>query len=618
MNWTCTTCTYGNPNARTMCEMCGSNRPSSAAVAPPPTIIPVGVGDSGGGWICTRCSFNNTSGSSCAMCSSAKPSPAPVLPAQQRAPTGPSQGDIDFFLSMGFNEAQTTEALGATKNNRDRALEWLIAKADREHEAQRQQQSKPQTKPVPPQSSPPPSTATSPGRPRVSKKKKTSRKKGSKKNGKSSSAATAAKEAKEALERAKVREQLEKEEHKRVEAFKKMKLEEAKDAATNAVKIKEQEHSNQVLASLQKDRAMEEAVRSEEKERKMKRQAAEAEIIGIENALARVKENYGIGRYKLMCTTIAKILTKIKNNPAEAKFRSLDLSSEKLQKAVIRPLGGMVIMRELGFKEKDGKLDGSSANLSLIDSQLTNFVTESKSLETCVPREFQHLDATDEAIYFAALEIRRLLSNVLAAHGDLDFMTVDMKSCAYRRRLTPIPQMLKILDEFGFKRLNETSEFMRVLEPSLPLFEAGVIDINKQLTLLGPKTPIYRACLGLARDNGFKIANDVVDRLQKVVARVLAESHDDKFRRININAFFKKYGGQENVKGGIEFFRLFAFKIDEDEEVLGLSSRLDLELLKLRLEDCKRGWEEVMRRRAEAKGRRQQRMPHSRLSPRTS
>jgi hypothetical protein len=68
-----------------------------------------------------------------------------------------------------------------------------------------------------------------------------------------------------------------------------------------------------------------------------------------------------------------KYVENIANNPAEEKFRSINLENAAFQRLVGGKKGGLEMMRAIGFQEEDGKLvfqDGEVEWLKVVGEEL--------------------------------------------------------------------------------------------------------------------------------------------------------------------------------------------------------------------------------------------------------
>jgi len=101
MPWQCASCTFANMDARTICEMCGSKRPSVPAQS---SAAP---------------SRNNP-----APRVAEDPS-GPAQPAVAPRVSGPTEADIKRLMAMEFPREQALLALRET-GNPEAALDWLI------------------------------------------------------------------------------------------------------------------------------------------------------------------------------------------------------------------------------------------------------------------------------------------------------------------------------------------------------------------------------------------------------------------------------------------------------------------------------------------------------------
>jgi len=198
----------------------------------------------------------------------------------------------------------------------------------------------------------------------------------------------------------------------------------------------------------------------------------------------------------------------------------------------------------------------------------------------------------------------KILGNVLALPGERNFRTIDTQSDTYQKRLAPVAQVISLLKEFGFKPTGADGRYLVIEENDLNVqhIQSGYNDLTEVLNQLANSTPIFRGTVSLLNKNP-NVAASVVEKLQAAIKRVLADPHEQKYHKINLEKFFKSTGP---IEGGNKFLELFGFKVDVISQIAKLQyPGLDVELLKLRSEDLARSWDDALvvirQRRAEGK-----------------
>jgi len=198
-----------------------------------------------------------------------------------------------------------------------------------------------------------------------------------------------------------------------------------------------------------------------------------------------------------------------------------------------------------------------------------------------------------EVKYFSCVELRKILGNVLTLPGERNFRTVDTQSDTYQKRLAPVPQVVQLLSEFGFKPTGADGRYLVIEEADLKLahIQSGLNDLNDVISRLAGSTPIFKATLALISKNPTTAAA-VVEKLQAAIKRILADPHEQKYHKFKLEKFFKATG---QVEGGRGFLSLFGFEVDIISGIAKLPyPGLDVELLRLRLEDLTRSWDDAL------------------------
>lgn len=473
---------------------------------------------------------------------------------------------MDALVSMGFDRGDATTAL-RTKGTREKALEYLIENNKTPQKVKSTQSgSKPKKKK---------------STPKLSRAEKKRKKEMHQKREKERTEELAALKAME---------------EKKADDLKKRTIELKKEMAAQAESRKQQDEREKRAAKARAELKAIEKQKQIENERWAKRAAAEKTITSTEAALKEIEENYGPTRLALTCKTLSKIMKKIIQNPGQDKYKSIKLSSDIVQRAIVRPLGAWVYARRLGFQLNEARthLVMSVPNTALLEREIQRLTKNRDALSTVIVGLFSSVNVNDSAeverTYFALLELKSILHNVIALPEERNFRSVDTESEMYLRRLSPVKAALATLSHFGYKE-HKNSEgkavYLIVERPDLARFEAGLLDITKELLRLSVHTPIFLATHQLFKQNPVMVAANMTQQLQGAVNRILLDPHEQKYHKFNISKFFKRTGP---VVGGYDFIQLFGFTLDlkANHARMPYPKGFDEQLIRLRYNDLTR------------------------------
>jgi len=358
---------------------------------------------------------------------------------------------------------------------------------------------------------------------------------------------------------------------------------------------------------MQKQKEIEENEIKEKEKAKQLREQQEQKLGDINGALQYMTDNYDVGRVQLMVGMLVRILTKIDRNPNNPKFCRININSPKINKALVRPLGGLLILRKLGFEAEGNVYVLRRYNSLALRAELHRFHSYLKQLGTVIPQSFSEIDPNipREHVYFAACELKNILANVITLPDERNFRSVDTESTTFKHRLAPIPQIIDLLHHFGFTKKEEKDMYLIVNKPDIRQMEAGVNDLIIEIKRLGLQTPIYRATRFLLKKNTIENASLVVDKLTLALNKIITTPQEQKYHKIKLDKFFSKTG---LVDGGKEMFPLFGFQIDVPNQTAQISypQGFDLEFLKLRVQDFQRSWKDLLTKRAKQQAKQRQ------------
>lgn len=401
----------------------------------------------------------------------------------------------------------------------------------------------------------------------------------------SSSSSVIAAEEKQRAERERKRKQLE-EEAKRVEAEQlKKTMELRKQEAQTAKRVAEGADVQRKMQLMQQQLELDRKAEEEKKELKRIRDEKEAKIKDIAQALSVMEAEYDVTRLQQFCKMIIQIIENVLKNPSEVKYRKIDLSNDKVQRTILRPLGGQVIMYMLGFKEEEGKLVLYHVNTTLLRTELARLQSKLAATSTPIPRCVQQMEAEKvsvETILYVLSTMKTTFTNVITMPDERNFRTIDTSTFAFQRVMS-IPPALAIYDNFGFK---PTSGGFLVLEkPDVRALEAALNDIVEAVKGRAAQSPIYKAMLSLANRNPEAGVVAMVDTLQPAIRRIMETPDDTKFHKIVLSKFFARSG---KLDGGYDFLKLFGFEVDvvKDVAMMPYPPPIDTDLLAFRLHRC--------------------------------
>lgn len=597
--------------------MCQNPKPKQQAPsAPKPAGAGVAVAAGGGKWSCTVCTYqNNGTDASCTMCETPQPAALPltkpVLPQQkqeeksvQRMPTpstnpaaakpvAQSSADprVQALIDAGYMKQRAIEALKKTSGNVDQAREWLVMNANADEKKMVMKGPSAAAKPAAAStSSSKAATASSSAKPaasssvssasasfsaaapskvkpappatgNASKVSRPSKPAGAASSGPAvgsaaSKASTVSKEEADTLRRKKEREQLEALE-KQAEDERRVRALELQKHDTEELKkeLEEQEQRKKLASVLMLKRAEEEAAQEVE-ERRVKRVEMEQGLSSIPQALKLIKREYGVSKFQATCTLLLKIVSKILGDPKNAKFRSINLGSDLIQKALVRPVGGLFILRQLGFQPDEAADAGGAGsgecalyimgehqmNVKVLETAAKTFSTTVQTVSTTIPATWKQIANVDvEEQHFVCAELRKIVGNVISLPEDRNFRCIDLEDSSYVNHLTKIPQIVAILADLGFRKEKDNSIYLEIPLPiDLDRMECAYNDLTAIYNTLLPSTPLFQVVHCVARENRLRLAKEVVVRLKEVTDNVLTHLDDPKFRRVKVDKVFRQ------------------------------------------------------------------------------
>mmetsp|Transcript_21966 Transcript_21966/g.34593 ORF Transcript_21966/g.34593 Transcript_21966/m.34593 type:complete len:372 (-) Transcript_21966:313-1428(-) len=341
------------------------------------------------------------------------------------------------------------------------------------------------------------------------------------------------------------------------------------------------------------------------RERRLKKKG----VVGI---IQLMLQDYGITRTREMIGYIIRILDKIIKHPNQQKFRRVKLKAAKIQKLIIRPTGPLALLYCIGFEhpsqgEDDILLLGTQTVGSLKKKRDGIYSLAFKKTQTIVVEEFKKALAEEkkkakvsiERVYYAAIELRKLFTNVITSGSEggigkvsNDFLSLDAQSQSFRYRLRAVPRSVKIMQEFGFKLIRG---FWRVENPVITKFDAAVTDLDTVIKSLNQSTPIHKAVLKLVKANPDAAVRALLSILMACLSKIVEDPLNSKFHKLKLKALFRKSGF---LDGSRDLITRLGFRIDDITETAHLrllkSGDVDVNIIHLRRDEMKRSWEDAM------------------------
>lgn len=217
-----------------------------------------------------------------------------------------------------------------------------------------------------------------------------------------------------------LRKKLEEEEREKKVAEAKAEMERQREAVRRMKEERERVAKEEAYQRLREQQEREKKASEEKERRRQEKLAKENELKDIPTALRYIRGHYNVARYQTLCSMVVKIISKILENPSVEKFRTLRVTNETFQKKIGRPMGGLLILRCLGFREADpDTYVMDSVNTSLLKEELARFKGLIAKTGTCVPEIVSKMEGKvdEENLFFGLMDIAHYFANVLTGHG---------------------------------------------------------------------------------------------------------------------------------------------------------------------------------------------------------
>mmetsp|Transcript_23353 Transcript_23353/g.37524 ORF Transcript_23353/g.37524 Transcript_23353/m.37524 type:complete len:599 (+) Transcript_23353:1-1797(+) len=374
---------------------------------------------------------------------------------------------------------------------------------------------------------------------------------------------------------------------------------------------------------------------------RMEREAA-LEAKGVVYIVNGFLQDYGASQARETVGLVVRIIDTILKHPSQPKYRKVKLSAKKIQKDIVRISGGVALLKCAGFRSgaidvSNGKEDSSQSvsnnnggflelfpkssssssspsSTATLSTSCLEFLKKfrrevseivSKHTATCIPELMEKARNEDlkkakpsvERIYFAAIELRKLFSNVIAANDadgrvSIDFLSLDSGSQIFKYRFRSVPRCIDILKQMGYK---EVRGYWRVVNPVVETFVAAVEDLSAEISKIRTKTPVFKATSKLVKSNPGQGPRVLISTLSACLGRIIDDPDNVKYHKLKLSVLFRKSGGFLN--GSRQMLTRLGFKVDDVTETATLrytrSGEVDLNLVELRRNDLLRSWGEL-------------------------
>lgn len=221
------------------------------------------------------------------------------------------------------------------------------------------------------------------------------------------------------------------------------------------------------LASIQAEREAAAQRVAMAKLRVQKRLEAEQRLKSLPDVLAALRANYDPLRFSSIVAMLRKIVDKIIADQGRTdKFRRIPLDNPKLELVLVRPIGPIWILKQVGFEERveksssgnsgasptpmeldDGSEDGSQSsgsdgeqrvlvldakkvNLKALQQLLSTLAQQQAAQHSSIPALFSTMLSSQrysvEQLYHLALELKQIVHNLVVSVDEID----DLRSTA--------------------------------------------------------------------------------------------------------------------------------------------------------------------------------------------
>jgi len=334
------------------------------------------------------------------------------------------------------------------------------------------------------------------------------------------------------------------------------------DPVLAAVKKRQNTQKQQAAAkAMRAAKAADEKKQKELKLRNAKRHQAESKLQGIQDALDYLVSNYSVDRVRETLTLIVKVGKRILKDPKEPKFRRIKLSNQRVQRAIVRPLGAMYIMRKLGFEESEGGavLVMSQPHTKSLQANLENIEKSLNRGATKLPerlREAESKGASPEFILFAATELRRILVAIAELPASVPLRSLETgKGSVYAERFAPKKPLLTALADLGFEE-HQNGRYVRLTKPDVAVIREAIGDLDREIALRTSNTRVAKALRELLGKHGKAKAVHLVDKARACIGRIQRSPSEKRYWTVDLKRLFDANGTLEysrDVFSGLGF-----------------------------------------------------------------
>ena len=250
------------------------------------------------------------------------------------------------------------------------------------------------------------------------------------------------------------------------------------------------------------------------------------------------------------------------------------MASEGVQRLIVRPVFGLWMLNQLGWKEED---KGGGERLLLweikdvqperVKEAVARLQSEMRGIVTPVPAFFASLSSSVsvELRYLVAEELRGAFLNVVTEPTERNFLSIDRQSPTFLTLLAPLPGLPALLSDFGYEE-DKSGLYFVVQQPQVPRFEAAVLELSRLVQQLRAQTPLVECVQRMLREGQGKgrLVKESVLATIKAGEKVLEDPHDSKFHRVRLDRVWRKVGGQ--VEGAAELWKAMGWNVLEERK----------------------------------------------------
>eukprot|EP01083_Nonionella_stella_P046894 125579_1 len=323
--------------------------------------------------------------------------------------------------------------------------------------------------------------------------------------------------------------------------------------------------------------ARQEAHEAEERrliaETKMAREYAEAQMHSIPDAMEYLTKRLGDTRRNRTLRILDRLASNVLAHPAEPRYTTLKASDPQFRAKVADPIGGLVILRLMGFEQSE---DGTQWRIprpsaDILEKARAHFksclVRDDVSFIPEFVKSF-YKEKGVEVAYYACLKLLDLVDNLVTLHDTTMVRRIDIHDsvfrCAVGRHLAAVGMLKKI--GFHLQRSKGCLVYQEPADKKTPSANLRLVrdDLKDAVKRLSTRTPIYKALVTLKSSNSPKNVDLFVYKFLRCLDKIIAEPLALQFQKIRLDLFSKKIG---NIKNGKQMFKIFSFVISHEKDI---------------------------------------------------